>query len=129
VRLLADSHVVLWLTRDPGRLSDAARTAAVDRRNELLVSAVSAWELSLKHHLGKLPQAEPLLADWAAVLTTLDATSLAVADGHAVRAGQLDWEHRDPFDRMLAAQALIEDAALVSADRAFDNLPGLRRLW
>jgi PIN domain nuclease of toxin-antitoxin system len=129
VKLLADTHVLVWLTMDPGRLTPAALAATTDRANQLLVSTASVWEMSIKHRLGKLPQAAPLVEDLDGSLATLGADLLAVSGRHAIRAGQLSWDHRDPFDRMLAAQALAEDAALVSADRAFISLPGLNLLW
>jgi PIN domain nuclease of toxin-antitoxin system len=114
---------------NPGRLSERAHEALADRTNELLVSAASVWEMSIKHHQGRLPEAAALLDDLDAALATLGSVLLPVRGRHAIRAGQLAWEHRDPFDRMLASQTIIEDATLVSADRAFATLPTLRRLW
>jgi PIN domain nuclease of toxin-antitoxin system len=129
VKLLADTHVLIWLTMDPERLTPAALAATTDRANRLLVSTAPVWEMSIKHHLGKLPQAAPLIEDLDGALATLGADLLPVSGRHAIRAGQLAWAHRDPFDRMLAAQAMADDAVLVTADEAFAGLPPLNRLW
>jgi PIN domain nuclease of toxin-antitoxin system len=91
----------------------------------LLVSTVSAFELSTKARLGKLDAAKPVLLAYAQYLDELGATELAVTSRHALVAGQLDWSHRDPFDRLLAAQALLEDATLVTRDAVFDELGGI----
>ena len=124
-----DTHTVLWATTQPSLLSPTAEAVLTDQTNEVLVSAVVAWELSIKYHLGKLPEAAPLIADFPTVVSSLAARVLAVEPQHGVLAGSLSWPHRDPFDRMLAAQATTEAALLVGRDEAFDSLPGLRRLW
>jgi PIN domain nuclease of toxin-antitoxin system len=129
VRLLADTHAVLWLLWHPERLSHRAGEALTDQTNELLVSAAAVWEMSIKHRRGRLPEAAPVLDDLDGILSTLRAVLLPMRGRDAIRAGQLAWDHADPFDRMLAAQAMIENATLVSIDRAFDTLPTLRRLW
>ncbi|MCL2849120.1 MAG: type II toxin-antitoxin system VapC family toxin [Micrococcales bacterium] len=129
MRLLLDTHTVLWATTQPALLSPTARTVIADTSNEVLVSAVVAWELSIKHHLGKLPEAAPLLADFPTVVVSLAAQTLPVEPRHGVLAGGLLWSHKDPFDRMLAAQATIEGAVLVGRDATFDAVPGLARVW
>lgn len=129
MKLLLDTHTVLWATTQPSLLSATAQTVITDDSNEVLVSSVVAWELSIKHHLGKLPEAAPLLADFPTVIASLAARVVPVEPRHGVLAGGLSWSHRDPFDRMLAAQATIEGAALVGRDAAFDTLAGLRRVW
>lgn len=113
----------------PTDLPDDARSALEDRRNDVWVSAASAWELAAKYRLGKLPGAQVLVLAFAEHLEGLNALELAVTSRHALDAGQLAWQHRDPFDRMLAAQAMVESAALVTADRAFADLPGVHVLW
>ena len=131
MKILADTHAVLWLVaEDPtSHIPAPALDALLDATNELLISAVTPWELSLKAWRGKLPEAEPLLATWDSTVARLRATILPVTDKHAILAGRLAWEHRDPFDRMLAAQAILEGTTFVSTDTAFDAVPGVRRLW
>lgn len=129
MRLLLDTHALLWTLADPGKLSGTARSAIEDRGNELWVSAASAWELATKYRLGKLPNAQVLVLGYAEHLARLDARELAVSSRHALDAGSLNWEHRDPFDRMLAAQAMVESAALVTADAVFSDLAGVHVLW
>ncbi|MDR0365938.1 MAG: type II toxin-antitoxin system VapC family toxin [Bifidobacteriaceae bacterium] len=129
MRLLLDTHVVLWATRSPETLSQTARVLLAETDNELLLSPVVAWELTIKHRHGKLPEAQPLLAAYSTVRGDLLAEPLPICDEHSLLAGSLDWAHKDPFDRMLAAQTMLAGAALVSADRVFDGLPGLHRLW
>lgn len=125
VRLLLDTHVLLWALRDPGRLSAATAVLLRDRANELIVSAATAWEIATKHRIGKLPGAAGLLLAYSDNLRRLGATELPMTSRHALAAGQLDWDHRDPFDRMLAAQSVIEGLTLVTADPAFSAIPGV----
>ncbi|MDR3067919.1 MAG: type II toxin-antitoxin system VapC family toxin [Cellulomonas sp.] len=129
MKLLVDTHVVLWAQRDSARLSPAARAVLAEPSNDVLLSAVVPWELSIKERTGKLSEATPLLAAWRQVTRALGAVPLPVTDDHALLAGRLDWSHKDPFDRMLAAQAVITGATLVSADQVFDTLPDVTRLW
>lgn len=126
---LLDTHTLLWALTDPGRLGPQAREVVVDPGTQLLASTVSAWEIATKHRLGRLPQAEVLVGAYAQHLDRLGVVRLPVAEAHALLAGALDWTHRDPFDRMLAAQAMTESVTLVTADRVFADLGGLRLLW
>ena len=112
---------------DP-RLSPRARAAVAAERTEVLVSAVSAWELSTKVRLGKLPQAASLTHRLAERLAEQSFQPLAVSVEHGRLGGLLPGEHRDPFDRVLAAQALIENLPLVSNDAAFASF-GVKTLW
>lgn len=128
-RLLLDTHALVWAISAPARLSEDARAAIADRRIGLLVSAASAWELATKFRLGRFPDAEVLVAQFSWVLDQLGAQELAMTAEHALRAGGLRWTHRDPFDRMLAAQALILNVPLISRDSAFASLPGLQVRW
>jgi len=95
----------------------------------LVVSAVSAWEIATKHRLGKLPQADALVGAYAHHLDRLGAERLPVTEDHALLAGRLPWPHRDPFDRMLAAQAMTESIPLVTNDSAFESIPSVARIW
>jgi PIN domain nuclease of toxin-antitoxin system len=123
VRLLLDTHAFLWAVADAGRLSARARELISDESNELIVSAASAWELATKYRLGKLPAAEGLLDGWDEVLRRLRAEAAPVEHAHALRAGGYRVAHRDPFDRLLAAHAELEDIPLVTADSAFVAFP------
>ncbi|PJI94141.1 type II toxin-antitoxin system VapC family toxin [Luteimicrobium subarcticum] len=129
VTYLLDTHVVLWMLGDPARLSAAARPVVADPRAGLVVSAVSALEVATKVRIGRLPGAEHLVATWEERLTELRLAPLPVTAPHALLAGSLAWDHRDPFDRLLAAQALHDNLVLVTSDAALRALPGLRTLW
>ena len=102
-RLLLDTHTLLWALAEPQRLSAHAADLIRDPTNVVLVSAASAWEIATKHRLGKLPGAGPIVAGFVAHLATLRAEELPVRSIHALQAGSFVVEHRDPFDRMLAA--------------------------
>ena len=127
--LLLDTHALFWALAAPDRLTPAARERIEEPTEALVVSAASAWEIAIKHRSGRWPEAAPFadrLTDHAA---RLGAAWLTIDAPDALRAGGLAWDHADPFDRMLAAQALGRDLTLVTRDRAFDDLPGLRTLW
>jgi PIN domain nuclease of toxin-antitoxin system len=128
LRLLLDTHALIWALNDDPKLSDAARRAIDDRGNEILVSAASAIEVATKHRLGKLPEAAPLAADFPAALRAADYRELAITVPHAAAAGALNIPHKDPFDRLLIAQSKIENALLVSNEILFDGF-GVKRLW
>ncbi len=127
--LLLDTHAYVWALTDPGRLSDRARAAIEVPTNTVLVSAATAWEMSIKHRAGRWPEAEVLLAQHDDLTSRLGAQSLDISAADAIRAGSLDWDHADPFDRMLAAQSLLHQAALVTRDAAFSHLRGLTIIW
>lgn len=129
MRLLLDTHVLWWVLNTPTRLPSGVRAAVGDPTATLLCSAASPWEIATKHRLGKFPEAGPLLASFTEQLARLGATELPVTTRHAVLAGRLEWEHRDPFDRMLAAQSILDGAQLVTSDRVFTTLPGVDVLW
>jgi PIN domain nuclease of toxin-antitoxin system len=128
VRLLLDTHALLWWLDGDRRLSLKARRAIANQSNAILVSAASAWEITTKARLGKLPGAADVAADVAACVAAQGFLSLDITLLHAQRAGSLSGTHRDPFDRMLIAQSQIEDVALVTDDEAFDSFD-VRRLW
>jgi len=127
--VLFDTHVILWAFASPDKLSPPARALLEDPRTDVLVSAVSAWEIATKYRLGKLPGAERIVGGYAAHLITLQARELPVVSAHALTAGLFAVDHRDPFDRMLAAQAIAVGAPLVTADPIMALFPGLETIW
>jgi PIN domain nuclease of toxin-antitoxin system len=113
---LLDTHVLLWWLGDSAQLSAAARELFADERNELLWSAASTWELGIKATLGKLRLPEPLERFVPRQIREQGLIGLPIYHDHAIRAAELPAVHRDPFDRMLAAQALVEGVPLVTRD-------------
>jgi PIN domain nuclease of toxin-antitoxin system len=128
VRLLLDTHALLWWFAGDARLPRAARSAIEDESNAVFVSAASAWEVSTKHRLGRLPGAGPLAVDFAREVRAQGFQQLPISLEHAQLAGVLPGAHRDPFDRMLAAQARAELMAVVSNETLFDEY-GIARIW
>jgi PIN domain nuclease of toxin-antitoxin system len=128
VKVLLDTCTLIWATLSPSSLSREARETIADEGNVILVSAASAWEISTKVRLGKLPGAEKLERDYLDVMEDAGYTLLDIDTESALRAGRLVAEHRDPFDRMLAAQALSQDIPVLSPDPQLDQF-GVRRIW
>jgi len=128
VRLLLDTHTLLWWLDGDRRLSLKARRLIANEANAVLVSAASAWEITTKSRLGKLPGARDVAADVVGCIAGQGFVPLDISVLHAQRAGSLAGEHRDPFDRMLIAQGQLEDVAIVSDDQGFDGY-GVRRIW
>lgn len=128
-QLLLDTHAYIWALSAPDRLSTAARTALRPSGVPVLVSAATTWEMAIKHRSGRWPQVEVLLHQHEQMLDRLGARALDITAADGLRAGGLSWSHADPFDRMLAAQALTTGATLISRDAAFAELPGLSLLW
>ena len=125
---LLDTHALLWWLSDDRSLTRAARTVISAPQNSIVVSVVSALELAIKVRIGKLPSATHLVADLVSYLDQEGFEVLNITADHAIRAGLLPGPHRDPFDRLLIAQAQSENIALVSKDAAFDAY-GVRRIW
>ena len=125
MRLLLDSHAVYWWVAGSRRLSATARELILDRGNAVLVSAVSVYELEWKAQRSRItlpPQ------ELRAALRRNAVEDLPITHDHAEYAAQLDWDHRDPWDRLLAAQARLENCSLVSVDEVFDAI-GVDRQW
>jgi PIN domain nuclease of toxin-antitoxin system len=128
MRVLLDTHALLWWFTDDDRLSAGARDLIGDESNEVLVSAASAWEIATKQRLGKLDDV-PQAAERFSELVDADGfTHLPINYRHSLRAGRFEVAHRDPFDRMLAAQSEIESLGLVTRDAAFGQF-GIATLW
>lgn len=128
MKLLLDTHAFLWWLGGDNALSAAARAAIADEGNEVFVSAASAWEITTKYRLGKLPGVAAIVADLCRAITDQNFTSLPISVRHGQVAGALPGTHRDPFDRMLIAQAMLEGLVLVSKEHTFDAY-GVGRLW
>lgn len=127
--VLLDTHAVLWALAEPARLGKRAAVLIADPATTLRVSAASAWELATKARIGKLPGVGPFLFTYERHLARLGARELPVTAEHALLAGSLAWDHRDPFDRMLAAQCVVEGLTLVTRDEAFADVSGVRTVW
>lgn len=126
--VLLDTCAVIWAALAPSSLGTHARRSISDPGNVVMVSAASAWEIATKVRLGRLPGVEDLERNYLDVMDDAGYTLLAIDSEAALRAGRLTSAHRDPFDRMIAAQALAFDIPVVSPDTAFDQL-GVLRLW
>ncbi|VAX08942.1 hypothetical protein MNBD_GAMMA26-2197 [hydrothermal vent metagenome] len=123
MRLLLDTHVLLWWFTDDRQLSTCARGMIADEANEVLVSAASAWEIATKQRLGKLNEAPGVTSRFAELVTADNFIHLPVTYLHSLRAGAYKFSHRDPFDRMLAAQSELDSLPLITRDPAFEAFP------
>ena len=128
MQLLLDTHALLWWVLDTPDLSKKARQAIAALDNEIFVSAATAWEIATKSRLGRLPEAESFVRSLRPSLRKLGFAELPISVEHARLAGLLPGEHKDPFDRMLIAQAQIEALALVSNEHLFDSY-NVHRVW
>lgn len=128
MRLLLDSHAFLWFVAGDARLSDRARAAIEEPSNERYLSMASVWEMAIKHGLGKL-RLSPSFAEFVSAETTRNLIEFApISLSHLYRVAALASQHRDPFDRLLVAQCLVENWSLVSADTPLDAY-GIERIW
>jgi PIN domain nuclease of toxin-antitoxin system len=128
MRLLLDTHTLLWVMLGDRKLSRKAKGEIEDVSNEAFVSVVCVWEIATKVRIGKMPEPGNLLQDPYAALAVLGFRDLPLTLRHARLGGLLPHSHKDPFDRMLAAQALLENLTIVSADRVFDDFAA-SRIW
>ena len=127
MKVLLDTCALIWATLSPAALSPQAREAIADEGNVILVSAASAWEIATKVRLGRLPGAEKLEQDYLAVMDEAGYTLLPIDTASALRAVRLTAQHKDPFDRMIAAQALALAVPVLSSDLQLDQF-GVRRI-
>ncbi|MEY3984788.1 MAG: hypothetical protein RLZ59_233 [Pseudomonadota bacterium] len=128
MRILLDTHALIWWLTGDAALPLIARMAIGDTGNDILVSAASAMEICTKHRLGKLPHAAPLATNLPEYLAQQGFQELPISMAHAALAGRLTIQHKDPFDRFLIAQALIEDVPIASNETIFESF-GVTRLW
>jgi PIN domain nuclease of toxin-antitoxin system len=129
VGYLLDTHTFLWAVRGSSQLSDTAVKTIEDINQQIYISAVSAYEIMNKYRIGKLPEFEDIAKDYFGFVKKLDVTALPISERHAHYAGTFEWEHRDPFDRLLAAQAFTENLTIITNDPAFQTLPWISVLW
>jgi PIN domain nuclease of toxin-antitoxin system len=127
VKFLLDTHSLLWWLNDDPQLSAIARGLVSASDNEIYVSAASAWEIATKYAKGRLPTATVILPDFSAVIQQEDFLELPTTSTHMVRSALLPGDHRDPFDRILAAQSIIENMAMITIDREMLSLGVLTR--
>lgn len=128
MKLLLDTHALAWWLFDDPRLGRHARNLITARENEIMVSTISAFEIATKHRLGKWPEVATIVSDFETLVAAERFSLLPVDHVHALRAGQFTSAHKDPFDRILAAQSLTEAAPLVTIDAAFSTFP-IQILW
>jgi PIN domain nuclease of toxin-antitoxin system len=128
VRVLLDTHALIWVALDATKLSRKVRTLLESFDTEFLVSAASAWEMATKVRLGKLPGAEVFALEFAARIDRLGFNQLSISVEHGQRAGLLPGAHREPFDRMLIAQSQAENIPIISNERLFDEYH-VQRIW
>lgn len=128
MRYLLDAHTLLWSQDDTSRLSSVATAALSDPAHDRLVSIATIWEIGIKVAIGKLPLSKPFRAWMETAIADLAMSVLPVTLDHVERQAQLDFHHPDPFDRLLIAQALVEDIPLIGSDVQFDAY-GVNRIW
>jgi len=128
MHVLLDTHALLWWLSGDTLLTKSARKTIADTKNGVYVSAASAWEIATKVRLGKLPTAVDLVSDFDGLLARELFQTLSISAEHAIRAGLLPGPHRDPFDRILIAQAQAENIPIISNEALFDGY-GVRRIW
>lgn len=128
MKLLLDTHALIWWLAGDEALSSQAREAIADEANSVAVSAASAMEVATKFRIGKLPDAAALAQEFEAIIADQGFVELPISIRHALRAGEMNIAHKDPFDRLLIAQAQSEDMVLVSNEALFDGF-AVKRLW
>jgi PIN domain nuclease of toxin-antitoxin system len=116
---LLDTHILLWWISNDSRLDAVCRAIIDDPQNRIFVSSASAWEIATKYRVGKLPAAKELVETYAQTLQRAGFLELAITTTHALRAGSLPIDHRDPFDRMIMAQAELDNLPVLTTDKAF----------
>jgi PIN domain nuclease of toxin-antitoxin system len=126
--LILDTHVILWMLLDDPRLKQRHIEILEDQANRLFVSAVSGYEIASKVRIGKLPEARDISRDFRQICANFAYEELPVSLVHAQRGGEIDGQHRDPFDRLLAAQSLVEGFPLATNDPVFAAF-GVETVW
>ncbi len=120
-KYLIDTHILLWWIFSDPKLDSISREIIRNPEHQILVSSASAWEIATKYRLGKLPEAQELIENYAQTLEEARFTELSITNAHALRAGTLPIAHRDPFDRMIMAQGELESLPVITHDPAFNT--------
>ena len=120
-RYLIDTHILLWWIFNDPKLDQTSRNIIQNPQNQILVSSATAWEIATKNRIGKLPEATELLKNYPEILKQARFLELRISTAHALRAGLLPIDHRDPFDRMLMAQSELEQIPVITHDPAFQT--------
>jgi PIN domain nuclease of toxin-antitoxin system len=128
VKLLLGSHTLIWAADDPAMLSGTVRALLQDPLHDRLMSVASLWEIAIKYSLGRLPVSLPYRQWMDKAMADLSLLILPMTLDHAERQAGLPWHHRDPFDRLMVAQSLVEGIPLVSDDALLDAY-GITRIW
>ena len=128
MKLLLDSHTLIWAADDPAKLTALAQALLQDPSHDRLVSAASLWEIAIKFSLGRLPLSLPYRQWMDKAIADLGLILLPITLDHAERQASLPWHHRDPFDRLIVAQTQFEGLPVVSADAKLD-IYGITRIW
>ena len=128
MKLLLDTCTLLWWWSQPESLSPRSIALIKDPENMIRVSAASAWEIATKYRIGKYPKGGKIIRDWFERLETDRFQELSITSFHALKAGGMSGEHRDPFDRMIAAQSIVDGLSVVSPDTVFSSF-GAERIW
>jgi PIN domain nuclease of toxin-antitoxin system len=121
VDYLIDTHILLWWLFNDSKLTAECRDIIHNPANRILVSSVSAWEIATKYRIGKLPEAKQIIEEYSQILRQAKFIELSISSAHALRAGSLPIAHRDPFDRMIMAQAELENLPVITYDEAFQT--------
>lgn len=118
---LIDTHILLWWVFNDPKLGEVSRKLITNAQNTIWVSSASAWEIATKYRIGKLSEAQELVKNYSDILQQERFTELTITNAHALRAGLLEINHRDPFDRMIMAQAELENFPVITFDSAFQT--------
>ena len=129
INYLLDTHTFLWAVRGSNKLSESATRIIEDTSAKVYISVVSAYEIMNKHRIGKLIEFDDIANNYLDFVKKLGVDSLPINEQHAHFAGEFEWAHRDPFDRILAAQAFTDNLTLITNDPVFGELSWVRVLW
>ena len=128
LKVVLDTSTLLWWWSRPEKLTPRSRAVIGDPGTSVYVSVATAWEIATKSRIGKLPSGERIMNEWGHRMTVDRFQQIDITPLHAFRAGTFPGSHRDPFDRMIAAQSMLEGLPVVTPDEQIENL-GAERIW
>jgi PIN domain nuclease of toxin-antitoxin system len=129
VKVLIDTHIFLWMLDDVEKISADARAVLEDIHTEVCISPATFYEIGYKCRIGKLRGYDEVAKNMSRLVTRMNLLTLDITSAHAMKAAGLEWAHRDPFDRILAGQALDENLLFLTEDKMFEDVQGLKTLW